>query len=295
MNPLPLLDYKIFSDDLEVEYEIIPLVEESDPREKIIAEGLNRVDERLANNQHKIDELNSEIDRLTNHADGIDYMVAVGNGILAGLVDSFWVGAFDFKRGKAWSNKKVNDFVMKVAKSKGYEGERLDGAIKFLEDKFKIPSDNIWSGKNLGISARSHHLDDLAHHPTPIGLFFSILTQFTKKGYFQNSSGQFLPITVDENGEGLIGYDIPTKLFCGTINWVFHLVSDMSGSNKTAGVGMGIPGPIVSLLKEISLIPGLNKTGLARQVSKILVKNVLIFAVNWRLDMNWEGRPFRLS
>jgi hypothetical protein len=199
-------------------------------------------------------------------------MVAVGSGILAGLVDSFWVGAFDFKRGKAWSNKKANDFVMKVAKSKGYEGERLDGAIKFLEDKFKIPSDNIWSGKDLGISARSHHLDDLAHHPTPIGLFFSILTQFTKKGYFQNSSGQFLPITVDENGEGLIGHDIPTKLFCGTINWFFHLVSDMSGSNKTAGVGMGIPGPIVSLLKEISLIPGLNKTGLARQVSKIFSK-----------------------
>ena len=161
-------------------------------------------------------------------------MVAVGSGILAGLVDSFWVGTFDFKRGKAWSNKKVNDFVMKVAKSKGYEGERLDRAIKFLEDKFKIPSDNIWSGKDLGISARSHHLDDLAHHPTPIGLFFSILTQFTKKGYFQNSSGQFLPITVDENGEGLIGHDVSTKLFCGTINWFFHLVSDMSGSNKLA-------------------------------------------------------------
>ncbi|WP_028560536.1 hypothetical protein [Paenibacillus pinihumi] len=91
-------------------------------------------------------------------------------------------------RGKAWSNQITNDFVMKVVKAQGYEGNRLDGAIKFLEGKFHIPGDNIWKGKNVGISAKSHHLDDLAHHPTPIGLFFSILTQFTKTGYFRIKS-----------------------------------------------------------------------------------------------------------
>jgi hypothetical protein len=148
-----LLDYKVASADIEVEYEILPLVDESDSRKKAVFDGLNNVNEYLATNQLRVDELNKEIDHLTNHADGIDYMVAVGSGILAGIVDSFWVGAFDFNRGKAWSNKKVNEFVMKVAKSKGYKGERLDGAIKFLEDKFKIPSDNIWSGKEIGVSA----------------------------------------------------------------------------------------------------------------------------------------------
>jgi hypothetical protein len=110
------------------------------------------------------------------------------------------------------------------------------------------------------------------HHPTPMGLFFSILTQFTKKDIFKIALVSFFPISIDENGEELIGNNIPAKLFCGTIDWFFHLVSDMSGSNKTAGVGMGIPGPIVSLLKEISLIPGLNKTDLAKKIKEIFSK-----------------------
>jgi len=35
---------------------------------------------------------------------------------------------------------------------------------------------------------------------------------------------------------------------------------------------MGIPGPIVSLLKELSIMPGLNKTGLAKKANEIFVK-----------------------
>lgn len=267
---------KITHDDIDVEYGVLVYSAATDAPEEFVQEqiqaGLNRIESELQASRDKSESLNQDIDRLTNHADQIDNLVAVGSGLLAGLIDSFWVGEFDFKRGKDWSNKTVNEFVMKMAKKKGYTGERLDGAIKFLEGKFPIPSDSIWNGKGVGISAKSHHIDDLAHHPTPIGLLFSILTQFTKKGYFQNGEGTFLPIDVDEKGLELIGTDIPSKLFCGTINWFFHLVSDMSGSNKTAGVGMGIPGPIVSLLKELSVIPGLDKTGLPQKIKDIFVK-----------------------
>lgn len=270
-------EMKIVENDFEVELELEGVVTGNnvdyiDLRERDITEGINEVNGILSSNSKRLDELNMEIERLTNSSDGIDYMVAVGSGILAGIVDSLWVGEFKMERGKAWSNKSVNDFVMKVAKIKGYEGERLDEAIRSLEKGFLIPSDNIWKGQNVGISAKSHHLDDLAHHPTPLGLFFSILTQFTKDGYFQNSGGEFYTITIDENGGALIGNDIPSKIFAGTVNWFFHLVSDMAGSNKTAGVGMGIPGPIVSLLKEVSMIPGLNKTGLAKKIKEIFVK-----------------------
>ncbi len=237
-----------------------------------IQTGLERVEREILAGHDQAALLDQEIDRLTNHADNVDNLVAVGSGLLAGLVDIFWVGEFDFQRGKAWSNRTVNDFVMKTAKAQGYTGDRLDGAIKHLEGKFPSPTDNIWKGKDIGVSAKSHHLDDLAHHPTPLGLFFSILTQFTKKGYFQNGDGSFLPISIDEKGLELIGTDIPSKIFCGTVNWFFHLVSDMSGSNKTAGVGMGIPGPIVSLLKELSAIPGLNKTGLPQKLKEVFVK-----------------------
>ncbi|MEF7664386.1 MULTISPECIES: hypothetical protein [Bacillus cereus group] len=269
-------EMKIVENDFEVELELEGVVTGNnvdyiDLRERDITEGINEVNGILSSNSKRLDELNMRIERLTNSSDGIDYMVAVGGGILAGIVDSLWVGEFKMERGEAWSNKSVNDFVMKVAKTKGYEGEKLDGAIRSLEKNFPIPSDNIWKGQNVGISAKSHHLDDLAHHPTPLGLFFSILIQFTKDGYFQNSGGEFYTITIDENDGGLIGNDIPNKIFAGTVNWFFHLVSDMSGSNKTAGVGMGIPGPIVSLLKEVSMVPGLNKTGLAKKMKEIFV------------------------
>jgi len=222
---------KLCRDDFEVEFEIFQNIEEPFRRnleKHEIAKGLSEVTDCISTNKHKIENSSKEIERLTNHADGVDYMVAVGSGILAGLIDSFWVGAFDFGSGKAWSNKHVNTFVMKVAKNQGYNGNRLDGAIKFLEDKFKIASDNIWKGKDAGISAKSHHLDDLAHHPTPIGLFFSVLSQFTKKGYFQNGEGASFAIPIDENVTELVGENIPCKICAGTINWFFHLVSDMS-------------------------------------------------------------------
>lgn len=267
-----LPNVKIKNDDVEAEFELEVGITSSNERQQEINDGLKDVDAHLAFNNKRLEELNKEIDRLTNHADGIDNMVAVASGILAGLVDSFWVGAFSMERGKAWSNEKVNKFVQKVARAKGYECNRLEDAIKFLEDNYSIPSDNTWSGKGVGISPSSHRLDDLAHHPTPIGLFFSILTQFTKKAYFQNRHGDFLPFSIEEDKLELIGHNIPSKIFAGTVNWFFHLVSDMSGTNKTAGKGMGIPGPIVSLLKEASLLPGLNKTDLPQKINDVFVK-----------------------
>lgn len=275
-SSIDLTTFKVIYDDIEVEYNVsMHPAETAAPgtaASEQIQAGLNRIEHEIQATQDQLDVLNHDIDRLTNHADHIDNIVAVGSGLLAGLIDAFWIGEFNFERGMRWSNKTVNEFVMKMANKNGYTGKRLDGAIRKLEELFKIPSDNIFNGKNVGIGAKSHHLDDLSHHPTPIGLFFSILTQFTKTGYFQNGEGTFLPIDVDEKGLELIGTDIPSKLFCGTINWFFHLVSDMSGSNKTAGVGMGIPGPIVSLLKELSIVPGFDKSGLPQKLKEVFVK-----------------------
>lgn len=270
-----LFSLKIQDDNFRdgIEFEIIPVIDLdyiTDKRRVEIIQGLQNVDEQLKNAQERLQELNVEIDRLTNHADGVDNVIAVSSGVLAAIIDSLWVGEFSFEQGKDWSNRSVNEFVMKMAKNQGYSGERLDGAIQSLENQFQIPSDNIWKGQDIGVSARSHHLDDLAHHPTPLGLLCSIATQFTQKGYFQNSQGVFTSISVVDGT--LIGSDFPHKIFAGTVNWFFHLVSDMSGSNKTAGVGMGIPGPIVSLLKEFSLIPGIDQTSLAQNMKDVFVK-----------------------
>lgn len=291
---IPFPKLKVVEDDLEVELEILPKNEKddeayTDSRKQEITNKLNEVNAAILRNKEKIDQLNNEINRLTNHADGIDYMVAVGSGVLSALIDLFWVGEFNIKRGQEWSNEKVNEFVISIAKKDGFNPDdypgpnKLKGAIKHLEDKYHIPSDGVWNSGHYGINGISHRLDDWAHHPSLLGLFFSVLTQFTHKAYFSNKYGENISISapiyleVKKNGNEekimLIGNNIPSKFFCGVVNWFMHLVSDMAGSSKKPGTGMGIPGPIMTLLKEFSAIPGINKTSLPKKIGEIFEKN----------------------
>lgn len=199
-------------------------------------------------------DLDSEIDLLSSQADKYDYLVSVGSGILSRLLDILWVGEFNLEQGRDIVSDKMDHFVVEAAKLLGYEGEDLQSAVRFLEGKFPIPSDG--NTAELGGSLQ-HHLRDFAHHPTIVGLMFSILTQFTHKSYGTDALGHFMVVDVPERSKIFIGEDIPTKLFKGTFVWFFHLVSDMAGSNKTAGLsgGTGIPGPILSLAKELSILP----------------------------------------
>lgn len=106
---------------------------------------------------------------------------------------------------------------------------------------------------------------DFAHHPTLVGLIFSLLTQFTKKAYGTDTSGAFK--VVDITNMTYIGKDIPQKILLGTVYWFFHMISDIAGSSDTISdgkLGTGLPGPLVSFLKEISCLPifkKLNKDG----------------------------------
>ena len=79
---------KLAVEDFEVEYELVPV--EVDERRIAVYDGINKIEEMLDANLQKIEELNSDIDRLTNHADGLDYTVAVASGIITGLIDSFF-------------------------------------------------------------------------------------------------------------------------------------------------------------------------------------------------------------
>ena len=261
---------------LDVEVSALPIGVVAEDNELVadpfLSQKLKEIEGRLGSNKEKIVALNSEIDRLTNHADGIDYAVAVASGVICGLIDSFFVGEFDFANAKAWSNKTVNEKISEFAKKHGYSGDskRLKDHVAFLEKKYEIPSDNLWSGKMAGISAKTHHLDDWAHHPTPVGWICSIVTQFTGKAFFANGSGRSFYWDVER--QDLIGNSIPEKFAAGTFNWIGHLVSDMAGSNQTAGAGMGLPGPILSVARELSQLPGIRNTKLPKLINDVFTK-----------------------
>lgn len=248
-DPVGAVNYP--GEDFEVEFDVVTLAEPSaDGRGREIAENLEEIEGRIAAGKERVRALDSEIDRLTNHADGLDYMVAVASGIIAGVIDSVWVGEFSIDRANSWGDEKVNHFVVKVAQSRGYKGEDLEGAIRYLEGNYGLASDSMTPDFGGG---RQHHLRDFSHHPTPCGLLFSLLTQFTGKAYGTDTKGMFMVCEIADRR--MIGRDIPQKILFGVVYWVFHMVSDMAGSSANAGAGTGLPGPLVSMLKELSVLP----------------------------------------
>ena len=47
---------------------------------------------------------------------------------------------------------------------------------------------------------------------------------------------------------------MPAKLFCAFINWFGHIISDISGTSKSKGRGMGIPSPLWAWSNDIIAI-----------------------------------------
>ena len=268
----------------------------------------------------RLAQVNKELIRYTNKADNMDYAVSVFSGIMAGFIDSVFVGETVIS-GKdiAFSHKQVNRFIQEYAKVRGFDNDRLKDAISDLEKEFKVAQDNVWKGKGIGVSAKNHHLADLAHHPTPIGLATSILVQFLRIGSFVNKNGEWHFELVDTHVNDILEIIVPAALsgilnwlafiaetnsekeesksmkkivhFAASVpmlievakcvdNWFGHLVSDMGGSKNTAGAGMGIPGIFISMLYEVASLPVLKDTGLTAIVNDLYE--------NQKIDMRHE-------
>nr|WP_202409824.1 hypothetical protein [Halobacillus litoralis] len=206
---------------------------------------------------HNLNETIESIECLKPNCDKLDYILAASSGALCGIIDIFLVGQpVESPLGNItdkWFANRTTDF----AKLCGWEdkGENsLSSAIRFLEKKFKIPYDQRGVGDPasfvFGLNPTNHHFKSLAHNPSLLGLFFSILDQFTNSSHFI-SRGELISL-VDADGKfELRGNNIPSKLYCAFANWFGHLISDMSGSSGSNGRGMGIPSPLWTWTNDI--------------------------------------------
>lgn len=275
---------------LSVEYELLPLFSSKDfqsTHKDEIFNAISDLDKRIDFIDNEVSKLNSEIERLTNNADWIDYTIAVSSGVLCGLFDSFFVGEWNFQKAKAISNEEINRKVIEFAKKKGWKpyednGERLDLAIKFLEKKYPLPGDGAFEQiLDSGITKKTHHLDDFCHHPNIVGLICCLLVQFRGETIYYNNHGTkySLPIIVNEYNQ-LQGNNPITKIFCGIINWFInagqtianakgHWMSDIAGSGTSKHGGAGLPGPVMSLLKEFSSLPCFKNSNFSEYLRKL--------------------------
>ena len=188
--------------------------------------------------------------------DKYDFLMATVTGICAGLLDVYGVD----KPGEGFlgklTDRKVDEAVMWAARKKGWsprtgqEGN-VHSAIGFLEREAPVNYDQATTyGKNGtngmvdNLSPKNHHLKSLGHSPDLIGLFISVLNQFTGTSTFI-SNGKI--ITIDTASMELVGGNFPARVFCGTSNWFWHLLSDVAGSSGAVGRGSGIPIPFYNL------------------------------------------------
>lgn len=193
-----------------------------------------------------------------DEADKLDYIVAVSSGVLAGLIDVFYVGEFSLDRASEWGKDKIEKVVMKVARVEGYTGDDLNDAIKTLEKNHPLAADGNTNDFGGGLQ---HHLRDFSHHFSIGGLFFSIFTQFTGLVVGTDKAGALHVVPVPESHRACIGKNFQEKIAFGTIGWFFHMVSDMAGSSGSLMGGTGIPGPLVSFMKELSALPFFKDAG----------------------------------
>ena len=185
-------------------------------------------------------------------ADKLDCEIAVASGVITGLVDSFFVGKFSFERASEWGSKKTNEFVIAMARLSGYEGGDLEGAIKHLEKNFEFAADGNTDDFGGG---RQHHFRDFSHHFSLGGLVCSIFTQFTGKAIGTDTAGRLIIVDIPGSHAEHLGGTVQEKIMKGTVIWLFHIASDVAGSSSNPGKGTGVPGPILSLIKQLSALP----------------------------------------
>lgn len=220
-----------------------------------IVSATERAKLELDDIERDISESLEVLKKLTPECDKTDYILAASCGAMSGLFDIFLVGkpneSLVGDKVDSWVAERTKDF----AKMSGWDEKNTNGtlksAIRFLENKYKIPYDQRGlgdAGKEIfELNANNHHFKSLGHNPTICGLVFSILDQFgNKKGSTSHfvTVGELISLEQADDGFVLRGNDVPSKIFCGFVNWLGHLMSDVSGASGSKGRGMGIPSPL---------------------------------------------------
>ena len=191
--------------------------------------------------------------------DRYDFMIAGFSGVIAGIIDVFFVGNPSLSKLGSLTDDGADELVKKFAKVSGWKPKidnenNVASAIGFLEGKFRVNYDQRNTtdvNKLFKMGTKNHHIKSLSHSPDIIGLFFSILNQFTSTATFV-SEGKIFNIDTSDGKFELKGNNFIEKLFCGFCNWIGHILSDLSGSSGgrgkiNAGRGSGIPIPFMEL------------------------------------------------
>lgn len=232
-------------DDFKVEYEVLSPIDIStitDITRREIALALQDVNSQVDLCKDEIAKLSAEIDKLTNDADGLDYAIAVASGIITGLIDSFLVGETDFN---------------------------IDSVRKKLEEKYHTANDSAFQhkktnkdGSKKNVSSPSlHRLEDMAHHPTLLGLVASIFVRFFRLAIFSNGDGKTSIFLISKNANPEKHKKEMTDMY---ISWSLAVLSgllswlaNMAQNKYIEENGEDLPEPLKKTIHLIASAPAI--------------------------------------
>ena len=246
------IDSKAIILDMEVD-------DEGTSFSSFISPALSAAEKELQQLEANLSETEQRINSLTPDCDKMDYALSASVGALCGIMDIFLAGKPNDsnlqKLTDQWFADRTKDFANVCCPGK--KNNILSAAIRHLEEKFKVPYDQTGVGDAgriiFELNTENHHYKSLAHNPSLLGLFFSILDQFHNTSHFV-TVGELIHLEKADEGFSLHGNNVVSKLFCGTVNWLGHLISDRSGSSGGKGRGMGIPSPLWTWVNDVIVI-----------------------------------------
>ena len=220
-------------------------------------------------------ELSEDFDLL--YLDKYDYAFSVVAGLTGGIIDILLVGTVSnqkAERGKLLeiTDEAYNGIVKKYAKLNGWSGPRVnkDGttsdptksAIGFLERNFSVNYDQRYrsdikkqaekigqtlSDKEINdLNPSNHHLLNLSHSFSPLGLLTGTLDLLQGKSTFYDSGqGKIVRYAAEKSKLEIDG------IFDAVTRWFDHCMSDIAGSSGAEGRGGGLPAPFMEIFQQL--------------------------------------------
>lgn len=220
--------------------------------------------------------------------DSDDYLFATSAGLIAGFVDTIFVGTIgkgkDAKGLQKMVDKGTEELVKKYAlhekiaklnkqKKKANSQDAINkinskiknlkenkanidikSSIRYLEKNHSVGYDTADSINIVGMvgkmSPDNHHLLSIAHEPSLLGLIVGIRDQLTDTSTFMTKEGKIINIASQNKNKELTG-NIFEQIIQATDNWFGHIMSDISGSSGSKGRGSGLPVPGWSSLQKL--------------------------------------------
>lgn len=130
----PIISIKNKDKDDEIEVEVLPEIDDKDPRYRVLNQQLSDI-------KCELKTVDANIKKYECEADALDYGIAAGCGVISGLLDAFFVGKFDLD-----TTFITGETLEKVASSNNIGINKSSNLFSSITDQYTNTNNSILKG-----------------------------------------------------------------------------------------------------------------------------------------------------